>query len=93
MFYNENPLTRMISKKIFLLFFQIFFLVVTFALYNGLVVLPILLSHLGPKASHHFAYSPSTMEKTTDSTAIKNGDQENQEFELTKKMLPQEKDQ
>ena len=33
------------------------------------------------------------MEKTTDSTAIKNGDQQNQEFELTKKMLPEEKDQ
>ena len=89
MFYNENQRKPRSSS-----FFQIFFLVVTFALYNGLVVLPILLSHLGPKASHYFAYSPSpTMEKTTDSTAIKNGDQQNQEFELTKKMLPEEKDQ
>lgn len=89
MFYNENQRKPRSSS-----FFQIFFLVVTFALYNGLVVLPILLSHLGPKASHHFAYSPPpTMEKTTDSTAIKNGDQQNQEFELTKKMLPEEKDQ
>ena len=62
----------------------------TFALYNGLVVLPILLSHLGPKASHHFASTSPPSKKTTDSMAIKNQDPENQEFEMTKKMLPTE---
>ena len=36
---------------VFVAFFKIFVLVVTFGLYNGLVVLPVLLSILGPKSS------------------------------------------
>ena len=36
----------------FSVFFKIFFLVVTFGLFHGLVVLPILLSMLGPPAKY-----------------------------------------
>ena len=36
------------SSHVFLTFFKIFFLVVSFGLYNGLVFLPVLLSLIGP---------------------------------------------
>ena len=36
------------NYKILFVYFQIFFLVVVFALYNGLVFLPVLLSLVGP---------------------------------------------
>ena len=44
-----TPRGRVISNyKILFVYFQIFFLVVVFALYNGLVFLPVLLSLVGP---------------------------------------------
>ena len=55
---------------------------VTFALYNGLVVLPIILSHLGPNAVHHFTKKVPQEKSGAES--------ENQEFELKKKMLTEE---
>lgn len=53
--------------------FQIFFLVVVFALYNGLVVLPIILHHFGPNASSHFgAETLSELEeKGAEATELK----------------------
>ena len=51
------------TKKPFYLF-QIFFLVVTFALYNGLVVLPIILSHIGPEEASHIIADPNITSKT-----------------------------
>jgi len=39
------------TSHVFATFFKIFFLVVVFGLYNGLVVLPIVLCHIGPKSS------------------------------------------
>jgi len=39
------------SSYIFKTFFKIFFLVVVFGLYHGLVYLPVLLSLIGPKTS------------------------------------------
>jgi len=36
------------TSHVFETFFKIFFLVITFALFNGLFVLPIALSHFGP---------------------------------------------
>ena len=38
------------KSHVFTSFFKIFFLVVTFGLFHGLVVLPVLLSLLGPQA-------------------------------------------
>ena len=38
---------------VFVAFFKIFVLVVIFGLYNGLVVLPVVLSLIGPKNMHH----------------------------------------
>lgn len=38
------------NSHVFETFFKIFFLVVIFALYNGLVFLPVLLSYIGPKS-------------------------------------------
>merc|ERR1712233_126436 len=38
------------KSHVFMTFFKIFFLVVVFGLYNGLFVLPVVLSLLGPKA-------------------------------------------
>jgi len=37
------------NSHVFSTFFKIFFLVIVFAMYNGLVVLPVLLSFIGPK--------------------------------------------
>ena len=53
---------------------------VTFALYNGLVVLPIILSHLGPNAVHHFTKKPKKESPGASQ----------EEFELKKKMLTSE---
>merc|ERR1719225_1516161 len=39
------------TSHVFATFFKIFFLVVIFGLYNGLVVLPIVLCYIGPKSS------------------------------------------
>ena len=38
------------QSHVFLTFFKVFFLVVTFGLYHGLVVLPVFLSLFGPKS-------------------------------------------
>ena len=37
------------TSQTFTIFFKVFFLIVTFGLYNGLVVLPVILSLVGPK--------------------------------------------
>ena len=43
---------------VFVAFFKIFVLVVIFGLYNGLVVLPVVLSLIGPKNKHHTNANP-----------------------------------
>ena len=43
------------KSHVFGTFFKIFFLVVTFGLFQGLVVLPVLLSILGPSSTYHQA--------------------------------------
>ena len=61
--------------------FQIFFLVITFSLYNGLVVLPIILSHFGPKMDViDYLENPIVPSKAKSH-------EENKEIELNQKML------
>ena len=50
-------------SHVFLSFFKIFFLVVMFGLYQGLVVLPVVLSLFGPSSS---SASPDTPTETDD---------------------------
>ena len=61
--------------------FQIFFLVVTFALYNGLVVLPIILSHIGPEEASHIVAHPNVRFKNEN---IPEGEED---LELNTKMI------
>ncbi len=60
-----------------LLLFQIFFLVVVFALYNGLVLLPVLLAWLGPEGQ------ASTFEAVDSLDHVKREDGEVQMEERT----------
>ena len=53
---------------VFVTFFKIFFLVVAFGLYNGLVFLPVLLSLIGNKPRSQ----PKLTEKTDQELAILN---------------------
>ena len=54
-------------SHVFLSFFKIFFLVVMFGLYQGLVVLPVVLSLFGPASSA----SPDTPTDTDDDIDVK----------------------
>ena len=40
-------------SHVFMSFFKIFFLVVSFGLFHGLVVLPVVLSFVGPSSAHY----------------------------------------
>jgi len=40
-------------SHVFMVFFKVFFLVVLFGLFNGLIILPILLSIMGPRSYNH----------------------------------------
>merc|ERR1712107_282472 len=51
-------------SHVFLSFFKIFFLVVVFGLYNGLVFLPVMLSLCGPRSYNHDDAPASTVEET-----------------------------
>ena len=65
---------------------QIFFLVITFALYNGLVILPIILSYIGPEAEVINDLPNSNMDVKVESQAEEEKDQE---LEVNQKMLPE----
>ena len=70
----------------FFFFLQIFFLVITFALYNGLVILPIILSYIGPEAEVINDLPNSNMDVKLESQAEEEKDQE---LEVNQKMLPE----
>ena len=65
---------------------QIFFLVITFALYNGLVILPIILSYIGPETGVINDLPNSNMNVKVESQAEEEKDQE---LEVNQKMLPE----
>merc|ERR1712154_35881 len=58
------------SSFIFQTFFKVFFSVVLFGLYHGLVFLPVLLSYIGPAAHEHSealqSNSPSKQKRIED---------------------------
>ena len=70
----------------FFFFLQIFFLVITFALYNGLVILPIILSYIGPETGVINDLPNSNMNVKVESQAEEEKDQE---LEVNQKMLPE----
>lgn len=47
------------ASHVFLTFFKIFFLIVVFGLFNGLVVLPVILSFIGPSSTSDHAVAPA----------------------------------
>ncbi len=68
---------------VFLLFFKIFFLVVIFGLYHGLIFLPVILSYVGPPTSysvtakHRAKIEPITIATIDEDYAKANGKADN----------------
>ena len=67
-------------------FLQIFFLVITFALYNGLVILPIILSYIGPETEVINNLPNSNVDVKVESQPQ---EEQDQELEVNQKMLPE----
>ena len=53
-------------SHVFSSFFKIFFLVVTFGLFHGLIVLPVLLSFMGPKSTVLMASSDDSANRNSE---------------------------
>lgn len=85
-FVHQNGDTET-EMGVVIFYLQIFFLVVAFALYNGLVVLPIILSHFGPTSS---TTSRSAQDHFPNGRQLK--EQTGHEKDLEMEMLPSKRD-
>lgn len=61
------------QSHVFITFFKVFFLVVTFGLYHGLIVLPVFLSFFGP-AHHAPQKSTEQQDMKNECESLKNGE-------------------
>ena len=76
------------NSHVFETFFKIFFLVIMFALYNGLVILPIILSHIGPETEEMNNLQKSNVDVKLESQP-ENAEQDQDGLEeVNQKMLP-----
>jgi len=54
------------TSYVFMAFFRIFFLVILFGLWHGLILLPVVLSTIGPRSLHVIQKSQPLSEKAND---------------------------